>query len=157
MAGGISLSVSRNIQKGLTEIIRAAKFFAKGLYSTRARVFSHDELGVVANSFNRMSDELEWCIVDLEQAQRKFKLLLECAPDAIIITDKNGIMKLVNAQTEKRFEYKRNDLLERPFEMLIPERLREPPARLMPLLPARSASCRWRAEDGLQWPVRHHM
>jgi hypothetical protein len=29
--------------------------------------------------------------------------------------------------------------------------------RLMPLLPARSASCRWRAEDGLQWPVRHHM
>jgi hypothetical protein len=29
--------------------------------------------------------------------------------------------------------------------------------RLMPLLPARSASCRWRPEDGLQWPVRHHM
>jgi hypothetical protein len=29
--------------------------------------------------------------------------------------------------------------------------------RLMPLLPARSASCRWRAEDGLQWPVRHQM
>jgi AraC-like DNA-binding protein len=28
--------------------------------------------------------------------------------------------------------------------------------RLMPLLPARSASCRWRPEDGLQWPVRHH-
>jgi hypothetical protein len=27
----------------------------------------------------------------------------------------------------------------------------------MPLLPARSASCRWRAEDGLQWPVRHPM
>ena len=32
-----------------------------------------------------------------------------------------------------------------------------PPERLMPLLPARSASCRWRAEDGLQWPVRHQM
>jgi hypothetical protein len=31
---------------------------------------------------------------------------------------------------------------------------RELKARLMPLLPARSASCRWRAEDGLQWPVR---
>ena len=29
--------------------------------------------------------------------------------------------------------------------------------RLTPLLPARSASCRWRAEDGLQWPVRHQM
>jgi hypothetical protein len=29
--------------------------------------------------------------------------------------------------------------------------------RLMPLLPARSASCRWRAEDGLQWPVCHQM
>src|SRR5512132_2271043 len=25
--------------------------------------------------------------------------------------------------------------------------------RLMPLLPGRSASCRWRAVDGLQWPL----
>jgi PAS domain-containing protein len=122
----LAIYVTRNIQRGLTEIIRAAKAFAKGLYSTRAKVFSRDEIGVVANSFNRMSDELEWCIVDLEQEQRKFKLLLECAPDAIIIMDNNGVIKLVNAQTEKLFEYDRNDLLEQPFELLIPERLREP-------------------------------
>jgi PAS domain-containing protein len=51
-----------------------------------------------------MSDELEWCIVDLEQEQRKFKLLLECAPDAIIIMGQKGTMKLVNAQTENLFE-----------------------------------------------------
>ena len=50
-----------------------------------------------------MPDELEYCIVDLEQAYTKFRLLLECAPDAIIITDKSGKMKLVNAQTEKLF------------------------------------------------------
>ena len=129
----LAISVSRNIQKGLTEIIRAAKSFAKGLYSTRAKVFSHDEIGVVANSFNRMSDELECCIVDLEQAHRKFKLLLECAPDAIIIMDEGGTIKLVNAQTEKLFGYDRSALLEQPFELLIPERLRElRPARDTP-------------------------
>jgi PAS domain-containing protein len=73
-----------------------------------------------------MSDELECCIVDLEHAQKKFKLLLGCAPDAIIIVDNSGNIKLVNAQAEKLFEYNKQDLLEQPFELLIPERLREP-------------------------------
>ena len=87
-------------------------------------MFSRNEIGVVADSFNQMSEELEGCIVDLEQAHTKFRLLLECAPDAIIIADRNGNIKLVNVQTEKLFEYERNDLIEQPFEILIPEQQR---------------------------------
>jgi PAS domain S-box-containing protein len=75
----LAISVSRNIQKGLAEIIRAAHSFAKGIYSTRAKVFSRDEIGQVAGSFNQMSEELEREIAERERAEgelrRAFALL----------------------------------------------------------------------------------
>jgi len=55
----LAVSVSRSMQKGLTEIIEATRRFARGDLSTRSKVFSKDEIGLLANSFNHMSDELE--------------------------------------------------------------------------------------------------
>jgi PAS domain S-box-containing protein len=59
------------------------------------------------------------------KAEEKFRNLLESAPDAIVIVDKQGIIKLVNAQTEILFGYKREELLEHRLEMLIPERYKK--------------------------------
>ena len=75
----LAVSVSRNIQEGLAEIIRAANSFAKGVYSARANVFSRDEIGMVARSFNKMSEGLERSIAERERAEgelrRAFALL----------------------------------------------------------------------------------
>ncbi len=61
------ISVTRGIQKGLTEIIRAANSFSAGELSARAKVLSHDEIGVVANSFNEMTDILQIRMGELAQ------------------------------------------------------------------------------------------
>jgi PAS domain S-box-containing protein len=115
----LTISISRSIQKGLSEIISATNSFAKGNLTARAKVFSLDEIGTLAYSFNKMSEKLERSILELEQAQNKFKGLLESAPDAIIIMDNEGIIKLVNAQAEKLFEYNRNDLLSQSISLLV--------------------------------------
>src|SRR5213594_2783772 len=57
-------------------------------------------------------------------ADRWFRDLLESAPDAIVGVDDHGRIVLVNAQTEKIFGYGRNELLNQPVEILLPERVR---------------------------------
>ncbi|HEX4654338.1 MAG TPA: PAS domain S-box protein [Mycobacteriales bacterium] len=50
--------------------------------------------------------------------------LLDSAPDAFVIIDKSGLIRLVNRQAERLFGYGRDELLGRPIETLVPEAVR---------------------------------
>lgn len=64
-------------------------------------------------------------INSLVAARTRFQELLEFAPDAIVLANQDGEIVLVNSQTERLFGYKREELLGRSVEVLVPERLRE--------------------------------
>ena len=48
----------------------------------------------------------------------------DAASDAVVIIDESGIVVHLNTQTESLFGYRRDELLNQPMEMLVPERLR---------------------------------
>ena len=57
-------------------------------------------------------------------SEQKFRGLLEAAPDAMVIVDGHGHIKLVNAQAERVFGYRRQELIGQSISELIPKRLR---------------------------------
>ena len=63
--------------------------------------------------------------IDCSRAEGLFRGLLEAAPDAIVIVNQEGIIALINSQTEHMFGYGREELLGKNMEILIPENLRD--------------------------------
>ncbi|MGE5527320.1 MAG: PAS domain S-box protein [Methanosarcina sp.] len=57
------------------------------------------------------------------EAERRFRSLLEAAPDPILIVDRRGDIVIVNEQAEDTFGYKREELIGKAIENLVPERL----------------------------------
>jgi PAS domain S-box-containing protein len=58
------------------------------------------------------------------ESEAKYRGLLEAAPDAMVIADEQGLIVLVNAQTESLFGYHRDELVGQPVEMLVPQSFR---------------------------------
>ena len=54
-----------------------------------------------------------------------FAVLLDAAPDAIVMVDANGCIALASAQAERLFGYTRDEMVGRPLELLVPERARK--------------------------------
>lgn len=55
----------------------------------------------------------------------RYRRLLEAAPDGIVEVDDSGRIVLVNSQAEKLFGYRREELLGKSVEILMPGRFRE--------------------------------
>jgi PAS domain S-box-containing protein len=94
-------------------------------------------------------------------ADATFRSLLEGAPDAMVVVDTKGTIVFVNGRVEAMFGYLPADLVGRPVEVLVPERLhdahaqergaycRRPQVRLM----GKGLDLRGRRKDGSEFPV----
>jgi PAS domain S-box-containing protein len=107
------------------------------------------------------SGYLAYMTTDPQRAERKFRALLEAAPDAIVIVDHLGTIQIVNAKTEELFGYGREELFGKPVDILVPKRfqaqhqvhrsgyMQRPKARAM----GSDLDLRGLRRDGSEFPV----
>jgi len=80
-----------------------------------------DEGPMVMSAVRDVSERID----DRRRAERKFRDLLESAPDAMVIVDRQGAIVLANSQAVALFGWTRDELLGRNIEILMPARFRD--------------------------------
>ena len=89
---------------------------------------AHDELAdrvrEGTEEIARLFDALQTEINERTWAQEQFRVAVESAPNGILILNQEGRIVLLNAHIEQIFGYGREELLGRPFELLVAEKFR---------------------------------
>src|SRR5580658_3754579 len=157
----ISLGLSRSLVRSVAELTAGFGRFGGGQFDEPIQVTGSDELGELAEQANAMAAKLERSGKEQKKAEERFRILLESAPDAMVIVGQDGRVALVNARTEELFGFVRSELVGREVDILLPERFREAD----PLRPAgylRDPSTRpggssfelvGRRKDGTEFPI----
>lgn len=60
-------------------------------------------------------------ITERKRLEERFRSTVESAPTAMVMVNREGVIVLVNAETERMFGYRREALLGKPVEALIPQ------------------------------------
>ena len=96
-----------------------------------------------------------------KQAEERFRLAVEAAPNGMVVADQDGKMILVNSEMQRLFGYSREEMIGQSIELLVPARLgrehrkhREdfqanPRARMM----GERSDLRARRKDATEFPV----
>ncbi len=79
-----------------------------------------DRAGKVVGASKIMRD-----ISQRKLADERFRLVVEAAPNAMLMVDRDRRITLVNRSAEALFDYSRAELIGQPLELLVPQRFRD--------------------------------
>ena len=85
-------------------------------------LFEHPVHGLVYLNVLEDIDARKRIAEELEVAERKYRMVIESAQDAIVVVGSGGKIESVNEQTLSWFGYAREELIGRAIEILVPER-----------------------------------
>ncbi|MCC6825948.1 MAG: HAMP domain-containing protein [Acidobacteria bacterium] len=114
------------IARGITQPIKAlaigADEIAHGNLSHRVEVLAEDELGMLVDAFNAMSEKLEQNAGELAARRRYIEAVLEALPTGVISFGGDGRLSTVNQAAARMFHIEGKDATGKlPLDILFPE------------------------------------
>lgn len=106
LCAGISYMVSRALTAPLGRLSTASRAIASGTYSSRVRVYSGDEIGLVSADFNVMAAQMEKTVSELRQALERQERFVESFAHEMKtpMTSLIGYAELLRSETLTREE-----------------------------------------------------
>lgn len=114
-----SIVLGRRLTSPIGKLARGAEAIAAGDYDVHMQLNSRDEIGHLANVFNKMSDSLKVQRDEIRELQQFFASIVEHSPSAIIIGNGSAEVIAMNPAAERLFARPLAELRDRPlFEEL---------------------------------------
>ncbi len=156
----LSLFLSTFIVKPVRELSKGMEEVSKGNLSHKLEVASKDEIGELADVFNKMAEDLEKSHNELQESEKRYRMLFETAGDGIFLLDaegeKTGRIVAANQAAADMHGYTVNELLTLNItDIDAPEAAREAPNRIRRMLKGEriKTEITHRKKDGAVFPV----
>ncbi len=97
----IQWAISQWLSRPLTHLITIIQRFKSGERDVHAKISGNGELATLGNAWNEMHDAMVAALGNLEESQERLSVTLFSIGDAVIATDANGRITLLNGVAQK--------------------------------------------------------
>jgi PAS domain S-box-containing protein len=117
---GIGIYISRSISTPITKLKTATVKIGKGKLDTRVDLKSKDEIGQLAVSFNKMTEDLQKKDISLRESEEKYRRLIENLQDNYFfyVHDTEGIFTYISPSITNVLGYSAEEFLSHYSEYL---------------------------------------
>ena len=112
--------LAKDITVPIKELAEATHRIASGDLNFRIPMKSADEIGMLVQSFNQMTKDLNLNRSELEQRKKYMEIVLKNVAAGVISMDEKGMITTINTSAEQMLEIKGEEVLDRKFSEVLP-------------------------------------
>ncbi|MBF0187784.1 MAG: PAS domain S-box protein, partial [Magnetococcales bacterium] len=113
--------VTRHLTKPLKQMTHAVRAFAANKALVDLPLQQHDEIGVLARSFDEMARDVSRSQQETEERNERLRTVLDTVIDGIIVIDTRGRVSGFSPSAERIFGYSAEEVIGHNVKMLMPE------------------------------------
>ncbi|MDA3792403.1 MAG: PAS domain S-box protein, partial [Elusimicrobia bacterium] len=117
----IGFFIFRAISNPITKLKDAAMKIGKGNLDIKIDIKSSDEIGELANSFNKMTEDLRKSRDEILAARDYTDNIIKSMVDTLIVVNSEAMIKTVNQATQDLLGYKKDELIGKPVGIIFAE------------------------------------
>jgi PAS domain S-box-containing protein len=117
LVGFLSYYFSKSITRPIGNLVKGTEAISEGNLDYEIRTESHDEIGELANSFNRMACDLKRTTISRDY----FDNIIRSMIDILVVFDSQGKIKMANKAALNLLEYRKDELMGRDGGILFAE------------------------------------
>ena len=107
--------ITAGIIKPVNKIIRISRKFSAGDFTHKIYHDSHDEIGELADTLNKMATDIEAKMKDVNNQSQQLKAIFNSMIEGVMLTDREGHIASVNQAIERIFQVVKQDVEGKTF------------------------------------------
>jgi two-component system nitrogen regulation sensor histidine kinase NtrY len=113
--------LAKDITVPIKDMAEATTRIASGDLNFRIQMKAADEIGMLVQSFNQMTGDLQVSRSELEQRKKYMEIVLKNVAAGVISIDERGNVSTINTSAEQMLEIKAEAVLEKNFSEVLPK------------------------------------